>query len=252
MKKNYVIMNATVYARKNSRGVYHWVMGELFNYAQPDKNPNQLPVMAITREEEAVKFLKCSREMTAEERTQRGVPQDTKAYIFDYSKAVEAIKNEKFADGTACGYVFMDPITFEEIKKKDIFTVKTDVEAFDVPLMRPVARVATRPMTVKVNGVDRTIAVGQKIPGKNGEIVPITSLRLYAQVDEDGKPIENLEDMKNRMLERRYVFMDETPQGAPGAAPAQTQPAGQTPEQAQTQQAAAAAAAALGSGVTPF
>lgn len=252
MKKNYVIMNATVYERRNTRGLYHWVMGELFNYAQPDKNPNQLPVMAITREEEAVKFLKCSREMTAEERTQRGVPQDTKAYIFDYSKAVEAIKSEKFLDGTPCGYVFMDPITFEEIKKKDIFTVKTDVEAFDIPLTRPVARVATRPMTVKVNGADMAIAVGQKIPGRNGEIVPITSLRLYAQVDEEGKPIESLEDMKNRMLERRYVFMDAVPTGAPGAAPAQTQPAGPAPEEVRAQQAAAAAAAALGNGTTPF
>jgi len=253
MKKNYVIMNATVYEETNERGAYHWVVGDLFYYENPNENPQRLPRTTIIREEEAKKFLKCSTEMSAQERQLRQIPANRKAYIFDYAAALKAFNEEKFADGTPCGYEFVNPLTKETIKQKDAFFVQQNVEKFTETLLRPVCQIATRPTTVKLlDGTTRQIAAGQPIVGKNGAIMPITKIDIYCKVDAEDNPIEDLEQMKNRLLEGHYKFMDETPQGAPGAAPAQTQPAGQTPEQAQTQQAAAAAAAALGSGVTPF
>lgn len=232
---DYAIINVRVFVDTNTRGKYMWALSQLYYEEDEYMNPNVLPTYPIMREETVKKWLKCAVKNTELSKGTREV------YDVKMDEVYKAITTMKFADGSKCCKL----VGGNEVK--DDFAHIRRVEAFDVPLTGNWARIAVTDTEVTVQGTKKTIPMGQPIPGKNGVVVPVTSIRVHVVVGLDGKPIENPQDVVNGILERRYMPLNPTttPINAPGAPttpPAQPNDA----EQAAAKAQADAEAAALG------
>lgn len=224
---NYLLQNIVVYKGENKRGPFYWATAELTDPEDPFNDPSRARIYPMLNP----RLVDVYRKVATPDPTDTS---HTRATV-DVAKLRAAKEAGKFADGT--------PYPSREMPDGSMFKfdfeLVKNVFPHDVPLTRPHLRIATRNVDVKVNGVTRTITAGNPIPGRNGEFIPVNTIRVYIKHDGDGNPIEQPEDAVNRILERRYRPLNATSETAgPAQAPAEVQ----VPEE--QQQAAAAQAAA--------
>jgi hypothetical protein len=189
--------------------------------------PNTLPTLQILNEDEAKKSWAFSTPSanTGDRRLQerKGVT----VADFSYQKAMEAI--QKAIDEVAAGTASETTPCVKKVIKRRAGKIETAWEVDDfifrpdvtlVTLSMPPgnwARVATRTTSVKILGqtTPKTIKAGEFIPSANGTVTPVTSIRLAFQLDANGDFVESPEETLQRMLERNYRRLDETPKTAP-------------------------------------